>query len=123
MNLVALEGTLGRNAELKYTTTGKAVTEFSLAVDNGYGQNKKEPFWFTIKSWGELAETLGNLTKGTKVSVYGRLTTRSWEKDGQKRTVTEIVANAVEIRDVRKTDAKPAAKPQVQEIPEEDLPF
>jgi len=127
-NLVVIDGTLGRDAELKTTTTGKQVANFSVAVDNGFGANKKEPFWFNIVAWNELAETASRLTKGSKLTIYGRLTSRSYEKDGQKKTVFEIVANAF---DVRKADgasnssrfegnrqAQPAAA-----IADDDIPF
>lgn len=124
-NLVVIDGTLGRDAELKTTTTGKQVANFSVAVDNGFGANKKEPFWFNIVAWNELADAASRLTKGSKLTIYGRLTSRSYEKDGQKKTVFEIIANAF---DVRKTDSSrfdgPASKPQpVAAIDDSDIPF
>jgi single-strand DNA-binding protein len=120
-NIVIVDGALGRDPEIKTTTTGKSVANFSVAVENGYGAAKKEPFWFNVTAWNELADLAGReLSKGSKLTVYGRLTTRSWEKDGQKRTVTEIVANAF---DIRKDKAESKPKPQAQEIADEDIPF
>jgi single-strand DNA-binding protein len=123
INLVVLDGTLGRDVELKSTTTGKSVANFSIAVDNGFGENKKDPFWFNVVAWGPLAETAGNqLRKGSKLTVYGRLTTRKYtNKTGVEVTVTEVVANAFE---VRKTDSKPANRPQAQqEVDIDSVPF
>lgn len=121
-NIVVIEGALGREPEAKFTTTGKAVTNFSVAVDNGWGQNKKDPFWFNVVTWNALAETAArDLSKGIKVTVYGRLTTRKYtNKSGVEVTVTEIVANALDIREPR--DAKPATAP-AQDIQDSDIPF
>lgn len=107
-NVIILDGTLGRDAEYKVTPTGKAVTSFSIAVDNGFGQNKKEPYWFNIVCWQELAEFAGKLTKGQKVTVYGRLTSRKYKnKAGVDVTVTEVVANAISVRE-RSENPRPA---------------
>ena len=121
INIVILDGTLGRDAEIKYTTTGKSVANFSIAVDNGFGENKKDPFWFNVVAWNELAEDAGKLGRGSKVTVYGRPTTRKYtNKAGVEVTVTEIVANAFS---VRKTDSKPASRPQAQQIDDSEIPF
>ena len=131
INLVAIDGTLGRDAEQKFTTTGKPVTNFSIAVDNGFGENKKDPFWFNVVAWGELAEAAGKLSKGSKVTIYGRLTSRKYTNKAQVEiTVTEIVANAFE---VRKTDNRSSesrgnstvqGRPQqTQQVADEDIPF
>jgi len=124
INLVVLDGTLGRDVELKTTTTGKSVANFSIAVDNGFGENKKDPFWFNVTAWGSLADDAAHqIGKGAKVTVYGRLTTRKYtNKAGTEVTVTEVVANAFA---VRKTDnPKPASRPQqTQPIDDSDIPF
>jgi single-strand DNA-binding protein len=96
-----LIGNLGADPEMRYTSTGSALTTFRMAVNRYYkatdGTNREETEWCTIVTWGQLAETLGaNLTKGRRVYVEGRLATRSWDgQDGQKRYRTEIVANQV----------------------------
>ena len=106
---------------VKYTTTGKAVANFRIAVNEGFGDTKKS-YFFNATAWEDLALQVGKLVKGQKIGVYGKLTAREYEKDGRKTTVVEILANAI---DVRKTDAapKPATRPQAQEIPDEDIPF
>jgi single-strand DNA-binding protein len=124
-NITILEGTLGRDVEQKLTTTGKAVANFSIAVDNGYGANKREPFWFSVVAWGPLAETAARgLSKGSKVTVYGRLTTRKYtNKAGVEVTVTEVVANAFDIREPRENSAPRASSQTPAPIAEEDIPF
>jgi single-strand DNA-binding protein len=122
-NLVVIDGTLGRDPEAKFTTTGKAVTNFSVAVDNGWGESKKPPFWFSVVAWGKLAETAArDLSKGSKVTVFGRLTTRKYtNKTGVEVTLTEIVANCLDIREPR--DAKPAPQAQAPVEDTSEIPF
>ena len=88
-------GRLTKDAELKYTPgKGTAVSTFTLAIDDGFGDNKKTDF-IPIVLWGKSAENLAAyLIKGTQVAVAGRISTRSYDaKDGSKRYVTEVVAD------------------------------
>lgn len=92
-------GRLTRDPELRRTGTGKAVTSFTLAIDDGYGENKTTEF-VDIVAWEKLAETCANyLRKGSKAAVEGKLKRRSYEKDGRKVYVWEVVANTVEFLD------------------------
>ena len=95
MNKIFEIGRLTRDPEIRYTQSGKAVCTFSIAVDDGYGENKKA-YFFPVVVWGKTAETCGkSLTKGRKVAVTGKLTTRQYENnEGKKLTVFEIVADA-----------------------------
>lgn len=94
MNIVALTGRLTADPTIKYTQSGKAVCAFDIAVDDGFGENK-QTYFHRIVVWGKPAESCGNnLTKGSKVNVKGKLTSRSYESNGQKRYVTEVVADA-----------------------------
>ena len=95
MNKIFEIGRLTRDPEIRYTQSGKAVCTFSIAVDDGYGENKKA-YFFPVVVWGKTAETCGkSLTKGRKVAVTGKLTTRQYENnEGRKVTVFEIVADA-----------------------------
>lgn len=96
MNKVILVGRLTRDPEVRYTQTGKAVASFSIAVNTGFGENKRADF-VPIVVWDKLAEVCGNnLTKGRNVLVEGRLQISEYEKDGQKRRTTEVVAQNVE---------------------------
>ena len=101
LNKAMIIGNLGRDPEMRYTATGQAVTQFTVAVNRNFrgsdGNWQEETEWFRVVAWGPLAErTAENLRKGRKVYVEGRLQTRQWEdKEGQKRYTTELVANQV----------------------------
>ncbi len=99
MNKVILLGRLTRDPEMKNTTTGKAVTRFSLAVDRRFKnkEGQKDADFFNIVVWGKQAEFAAQyLTKGSQISLSGRLETRSYEaQDGQRRYVTEVIADEI----------------------------
>jgi single-strand DNA-binding protein len=98
MNCVVMVGRLTRDPELRFVAgSGKAVATFSIAVDRRFSKEKVSDF-FNIVVWGKPAETAANyLAKGRKVAIQGSLQSRSYEdKTGQKRYVTEIVAENVE---------------------------
>lgn len=99
-NTVTLTGTLGRDPELRYTTGGRGVASFSLAVERRYQRNgewEKETSWFNVTCWGDLGENVAaSLSKGSRAIVTGRLEQRSYDdKEGQKRSVIEVVADEV----------------------------
>lgn len=98
MNCVVMVGRLTRDPELRFVAgSGKAVATFSIAVDRRFSKEKVADF-FNVVVWGKTAETAANyLAKGRKVAIQGSLQSRSYEdKTGQKRYVTEIVAENVE---------------------------
>ena len=100
INRVEIIGNLGKDPEMRYTANGTAMTRFSVAVGRTYqvdGERKEETEWFNVVAWNKLAELVqAHLTKGRKVYVEGRQSTRSWDTpDGQKRYMTEIIANQV----------------------------
>jgi single-strand DNA-binding protein len=94
INKIVLTGNLTKDPDVKYTQSGKAVAMFSIAVNDGFGDNQKT-YYPNIVVWGKTAETVGNnLVKGSKVGVVGKLTTRSYDNSaGQKVYVTEVVAD------------------------------
>ncbi len=102
VNKVILIGNLGRDPELRYTQSGQAVANFTLATTETW--NKKEggreerTEWHRIVAWGRTAELCAQyLAKGRTVYVEGRLQTREWEnREGQKQRTTEIVALTVQ---------------------------
>jgi len=99
MNKIILVGRLARDPDVKNTTTGKAVATFTLAVDRRF-KNKdgqKETDFIPIVVWGQQAEFVGKyIGKGKQVSLSGRLQVRTYEaQDGQKRWITEVVADEV----------------------------
>jgi single-strand DNA-binding protein len=107
LNKVMIIGNLGRDPEMRYTPSGQAVTQFTVAVNRNYkdgqGEWQEETEWFRVVAWAQLAErTAENLRKGRKVYVEGRLQTRQWEdQSGQKRYTTEVIAQTVTALDRR----------------------
>jgi single-strand DNA-binding protein len=100
MNKFIGVGRLCQEPEVKYTPAGKAVANFNIAIDSGFGDKKKTDF-VPIVCWEKLAEVVGNnLTKGRRILVEGRLQIRTYDADdGQKRRVAEIVAQNIEFLD------------------------
>jgi single-strand DNA-binding protein len=98
-NRVTLIGNLGQDPETKTTETGKKVTHFTLATNDGYknadGQKVSETTWHNIVAWNGLADIAGKyLKKGKEVAVEGRIVYRSYEdKKGATKNITEIVLN------------------------------
>lgn len=109
MNKIILLGRLVRDPEIRTTQSGKMVTTFTLAVDR-FGGGKESADFISIVTWEKLAENCGNsLSKGQRAMVEGRLQIRSYDgKDGQKRWVTEVIAQSVEFLD-RRSSSQPAA--------------
>lgn len=107
MNKVILMGRLTKDPEVRYTQTGKVVTQFILAVDRPFkdADGNKETDFIPVVVWGKAAELVGNsCQKGHRLLIDGRLQIRSYEaKEGGKRWVTEIIANGVEFVE-RKSD-------------------
>ena len=130
VNLIILIGNLGDNPKVRETDYGK-VTNFSLATSetfkNSQGEKITQTEWHNIVLWKGLAEIAEKyLKKGSQVYIKGRIKTRSYEKDGEKKYITEIIGD--EMKMLGKKEEKPAdeAKPPEQtSIPEkkDDLPF
>jgi single-strand DNA-binding protein len=112
LNKVFLMGNLTRDPELRHTAQGTSVANFSIAVNRNFrasdGEYKKETNFFNIIVWGKSGENCQKyLSKGRPVMVEGRLQNRSYEtQDGQKRTVTEIVADNVQFLGSRSDNAQ-----------------
>lgn len=98
-NHVTLVGNVTRDPELRYTTGGRGVAGFGLAVNRKYkrnGEDVEEVSFFNVTCWGDLGENIAaSLTKGSRAIVTGRLEQRSYEKDGEKRSVIEVIADEV----------------------------
>jgi single-strand DNA-binding protein len=106
LNQVTLMGNLTRDPELRQTPTGQNVTSFSLALNRSYkdqsGEWKEVTDYIDIVCWGPLAERVAQyLSKGRRCLVQGRLQSRSWEQDGNKRSKVEVLANDVTFLDGR----------------------
>ena len=120
LNRVMIIGSVGRDAEGKYTPSGTPVTTFSVATNRRGKDGADETEWFTVVAWEKLAETCNQyVKKGLKVYVEGRLQTRTWDdKDGQKKSRTEVIANQVIF-----LSPKANGTSDVEEASPEDLPF
>ncbi|MGI6113018.1 MAG: single-stranded DNA-binding protein [Mahellales bacterium] len=120
LNKVILIGRLTKDPELRYLTSGTSVATFTLAVDRNFTnqQGEREADFLPIVAWRKLGETCANyLTKGRMVAVCGRIQTRSYEgQDGQRRYITEIVADEVRFLDRGNTSGSLAKEP----VPDKD---
>lgn len=132
MNKCILIGNLTRDPETSTTPSGVSVCKFSIAVNRNYKtqDGEQETDFFNIVSWRGQAEFCGKfLSKGKKVAVQGSIQNRSYEdKEGNKRTITEIVADQVESLSPKTEDAEQPTRPTKQAKPtletiEDDLPF
>ena len=129
LNRVQLIGNLTRDPELRYTPTGTAVCSFGMATNRSWttdtGEKRDEAEFHRIVAWNKLAELCSQfLTKGKKVYVEGRLSTRSWNaQDGTQKTTTEIIISDMILIDSsgRRTESEPAAEPKEETPKEESL--
>lgn len=130
VNQVAVVGNLTRDVELRSTQGGTAVLSFGIAVNdrrkNASGQWEDVPNFFECVTFGNRATALSDiLTKGMKVAIAGKLHYSSWEKDGQKHSKVDIIANDVELMQNRRPQQQQDYQPQqqAQDVYDEDLPF
>jgi single-strand DNA-binding protein len=100
-NRVQLIGNLGQTPEVKNFDNGRKVARMSIAINENYkdtqGEYHSDTYWHTIVAWGKTAEIAERfLVKGSEVAIDGKLVTRTYTNaEGQKRYVTEVVANSV----------------------------
>lgn len=142
VNKVILIGRLGQDPELKYAPNGTAVASLNLAtseVKMKDGKREEKTEWHRVIVFGKQAESCKKyLAKGRQVFVEGRLQTRSWEKDKQKHSITEVVANTVQFLGEAKKEGKedsllssfpssspisPPPQPVQKEFTTDDIPF
>lgn len=132
MNTITLLGRLTKNPEARYTSTGKAVTLFTLAVNRPYtnSDGQREADFINCQAWGKTAEVIGNhVSKGDRLLAEGRLQIRSYtDKEGVKRYVTEVVVNRVEFIEQKKdsnvkTEASPMDDFRSADFEQDSIPF
>lgn len=132
MNTITLLGRLTKNPEARYTSTGKAVTLFTLAVNRPYtnSDGQREADFINCQAWGKTAEVVGNhVIKGDRLLVEGRLQIRSYtDKEGVKRYATEVVVNRVEFIEQKKdsnvkTEASPMDDFGSADFEQDSIPF
>lgn len=134
---IIIAGNLGRDPEMRYTPSGQAVTNFSVATNRQYtdsdGQLVKETIWFRISAWGKLAETCNQyLRRGSKVLVEGRLNADPQtggpriftRQDGSSGASFEITAGTVRFLSTRQEDdAYQASSPAGTQLEDDEIPF
>lgn len=121
LNKCILMGRLTKDPELRHTNSGKAVATFTVAIDNGYGENKTTDF-INCVAWEKTAEFIKNwFTKGRMIVLVGRIASRTWEsEDGRKNYVTEVVVNEVSFAGEKKEETTGEFVPVEND---EDLPW
>ena len=132
MNTITLLGRLTKNPEARYTSTGKAVTLFTLAVNRPYtnSDGQREADFINCQAWGKTAEVIGNhVSKGDRLLAEGRLQIRSYtDKEGVKRYATEVIVNRVEFIEQKKdsnvkTEASPMDDFGSVDFEQDSIPF
>jgi len=133
VNKVILVGNLGRDPELRYTPSGTAVANFTLATNEKWksksGEKQEHTEWHRIVAWGKLAEICGEyLHKGRQVYIEGTIRSRSYkDKEGVEKTSTEIRADNMVM--LGRGDGGSSSAPKepssegVSEFPDDDIPF
>jgi len=130
LNKIMLIGNLGRDPEMSYTPSGKAITKFTMAVnrrsrDRDTGEPRDETQWFNVVAWDRLAETCSNyLHKGSKVYIEGRMTSRKFTgKEGNEVTFWEVVASDMQMLDTKGAAQGTGGPTGGDEMGTDDVPF
>lgn len=142
VNKVILVGNLGKDPDLRYTASGTAVCNFSIATTESYkdrdGNKQEKTEWHSIVAWRQLAEICGKyLVKGKQVYIEGKLQTRKWEdRDGNTRYTTEVVADQMQMlgrvgdspaqqreQPAQSQQEAPSQPEQPSFNPDDDIPF
>ena len=109
MNSVNIIGRVGGEIELRYTPSGKAVTEVNLAVDDGWGENKKTA-WIGVTIWGATAELAQKaVQKGDRLGISGRLSQDEWEDKatGKKVRKTKVTCDTMTLLSPKRDSSPP----------------
>ena len=129
LNKIQLIGNLGQDSETTFTTNNTAITKYSVATTHNYkkdGEWEKETTWHNVVSFNLSDFYKDYLKKGAKVFIEGRLSKRSYEKDGVKQYFTEVVSNQIiplNTRDEMNQEPQTPAEDVSQENSQDDLPF
>jgi len=136
VNKVILVGTLGRDPDVRYSASGAAIANCSLATseqwkDKNTGEKQEKTEWTRLVFFNKLGEIVGEyLKKGSQIYIEGKLQTRKWEKDGVTHYTTEVVCHEMQMlggRPAGNTGEKPAnnqQKPASDDVPfDDDIPF
>lgn len=111
-------GRLTKDVDLRTTTSGNSVATFTIAIDR-FGAKEKTTDFISCVAWGKVAETTAQYCgKGSQVAVDGSVQVRTYEKDGQKRYITEIMCNRVQF-----LTPKPQGNGSQSNYLEDEIPF
>ena len=128
LNKVLLIGNVGKDPEIRHLQGGASVATITLATSERYkdrnGESREVTEWHTIIAWRQLADLAENyIRKGTQIFVEGRIRSRSWDdQNGQKRYVTEIQADSIQLLGRRGDNAGAPAQPQQAPQPQHSQP-
>lgn len=128
INKVILMGRLTKDPELRYTNNKTPVCSFTIAVNNGYGENQRTDF-VNCLAWNKTAEFVTKyFAKGKMIIVIGRIATRSWEtQDGKRAYATEVIANEVNFGESKTSPQlntpQTAAQPPMQDDDDDFTPL
>lgn len=136
LNLCSFIGRVGQDPEMKYMPDGTALANFSIACRESWtgkdGQKQEKTTWIRCVVWRKLAEIIGQyITKGSQIYVSGKYVSRSYDKDGQKHYVSEILIDRMQMlggkTQTQQTQQQPATQQEQQkadggDVPD-DLPF
>ena len=139
-NTVTLVGNLTRDPDLRYTTSGRGVVSFGLAVNRRYqtnGEWQEETSFFNVVAWGDLGENIAaSVEKGARVFVTGRLAQRQYDtKEGEKKSIVEIIADdagpslrwaTAQVERIERDSGQATSRPQQQSskpVIEDEEPF
>ena len=124
VNKAIILGNVGNDPELKYTASGNAIANISIATSESWkdkqtGQKQEKTEWHKVSAFGRLAEIIGEyVKKGSKVYIEGKIQTRKWQdKNGEDRYTTEIVANELQLLDSRSDTQAQAPQQQIPQAP------
>lgn len=137
LNRAQLIGRLGKDVEIRYTSSGTAVASMTIATSEKFknkqsGEWEEKTEWHRVTLWGKLAEIAGQyLAKGSMVFIEGRLTTRKWQdRDGNDRYTTEIVGTSMQMLGSKGQGGNAGGQDTPSETfsdpgfgPDEDIPF
>jgi single-strand DNA-binding protein len=137
VNKVILIGNVGKDPEVRYLEGGVALARFTLATSESYknkeGQKVEQTEWHNIVMWRALAEVAEKyVRKGNSIYIEGKIRTRTYGDENNKKWFTEIVADSMtmlgsprpkDANGSKEADLAPAANPSIPAVPTDDLPF
>lgn len=128
INKVTISGNLGRDPELRATASGMQVLRLVVCVNTRQkvnGEWEDKPNWVDVAFFGNRAESISRyLSKGSHVTIAGRLNQNTWEaKDGQRRSKLEVIGEDIDFHGGKRSEQSPAQQEQPADVYDDDIPF